>query len=316
VSLVVRVPETARIEPGELDASDAGQTLRRVGRGLLVKQAFSRFRYGDGFSHARALGLQLALAIFPLAIALVGLSTTVHADKARRVLTQTLLALTPGASRDTIATVLGNHHSGGTAALAAGMAAALAALVTAMGQVERGANRIYGIERDRPTPRKYGRAAVLALVAGIPALAGFLILVAGGPLGDAATQVYGWGDTTHAAYTIVRWPLGTLLDLVAITLLFQYAPRRRQPGRTWLAVGAALSLLLWLGLTLLLVLYLSLSGSAGNAYGPLTGIIALLIWANLTSIALLFGLALAAQLEAARVGVTLGAPRDPEPDDC
>jgi YihY family inner membrane protein len=314
MSLVVRVPETSRIRGAELDAADAGQTLRRVGRRTLLREAFKRFRYSDGFSHARALGFQLALAVFPLSIALVGLSSTVHADQLRRVITRTLLALTPGASQDTVTQTLAGK--GGTAALVAGLAIALASLTTAMGQVERGANRIYGIERDRPTPRKYGRAFVLMVVAGIPALIGFLILVAGGPLGDAAASEYGWGRATQVTYTVVRWPIGTLLDLVAITVLFRYAPRRKQPGRTWLAVGAVIALLMWLALTLLLVLYLSLSGSTGNAYGPLTGVVALLLWANLTSIALLFGLALAAQLEAVRSGITPGAPPDPEPDDC
>jgi YihY family inner membrane protein len=320
MSLVVRVPETSRSGDGELDAGDAGQTLRRVGRRTLLKESFKRFRYGDGFSHARALGLQLSLAVFPLSIALVGLSTVVHADKLREVITRTLLALTPGSSEETIKRVLEqgqqNAGDGGLTALLGGLIAAMVAMTTAVAQVERGANRIYGIERDRPTHRKYARAFVLMLVAGLPALLGFLILVAGGPLGDAATSVYGWGHTTHAAYMIVRWPLGALLCLVAITLLFRYAPRRKQPGRTWLAVGAAAALLMWLALTLVLVLYLRMSGSTGATYGPLTGIIAVLIWANLTSIALLFGIAMGAQLEAARVGITPGAPPDPEPDDC
>ena len=34
-----------------------------------------RFRFGDGFSHARALGLQLCLAPVPLLIALNGLAS-------------------------------------------------------------------------------------------------------------------------------------------------------------------------------------------------------------------------------------------------
>ena len=47
------------------------------------------------------------------------------------------------------------------------------ALITArhvMGQVERALNRLYGVEQDRPTVQKYGRALVLALTTG--ALAG------------------------------------------------------------------------------------------------------------------------------------------------
>jgi YihY family inner membrane protein len=318
MSLVTRVPETSSLGEEELDAADAGRTLSRVGHWQLVRSAFLRFRYGDGFSHSRALGLLLSLALFPLAIALVGLATTVHADGSRQVLTETLLRLTPGSSEDTIKHVLAQSArtgSGGLAALTVGLLAAVVALTTAMGQVERGANRIYGIERDRPTQRKYLRAFVLALTAGIPMLAGFLVLLAGGPLGDAAARVYHWSPAVHTTYAVLRWPLGVGLALLAITLIFRSSPRRRQPGRSWLAVGSALALVLWVALTMLLVLYVANSASVGSTYGPLTGVIALLIWANLTSIALLFGLAMAAQLEAARVGIGQGAPPDPEPPD-
>jgi len=57
------------------------------------------------------------------------------------------------------------------------------------------------------------------------------------------------------------------------------------------------------------------SGSFGNTYGPLTGIFALLLLANLSSVALLLGIAFAAQLEAVRAGSpepTSGDPLAPE----
>lgn len=40
---------------------------------------------------------------------------------------------------------------------------------------------------------------------------------------------------------------------------------------------------------------------------PLTGVIALLLWAQLTSVAIFFGIAVAAQLEAVRAGIRQGA---------
>jgi hypothetical protein len=43
----------------------------------------------------------------------------------------------------------------------------------------------------------------------------------------------------------------------------------------------------------------------------LTGIFALLLWANLSSVALLLGIAFAAQLEAVRAGVPAPASADP-----
>ncbi|HKA03782.1 MAG TPA: hypothetical protein VKD67_05615, partial [Acidimicrobiales bacterium] len=48
-----------------------------------------------------------------------------------------------------------------------GTVGTLVTATTAMGQIERALNRIYGIEQDRPAVQKYGRALVLALSAGL-----------------------------------------------------------------------------------------------------------------------------------------------------
>ncbi len=91
-----RVPETISISGDELSADDAVTALRRYGRWNLVKNSFIRFRYADGFSHARALALQLCLSFIPLIIAIVGLASAVHAEKVAQVITQTLAGVLPG----------------------------------------------------------------------------------------------------------------------------------------------------------------------------------------------------------------------------
>src|SRR5829696_8239078 len=70
-----RVPETRLLGGGELSADHAWRALRRYGGWQLLRDALVRFRYGDGFSHARALGLQLCLGAVPLLIALNGLAS-------------------------------------------------------------------------------------------------------------------------------------------------------------------------------------------------------------------------------------------------
>ena len=200
----------------------------------------------------------------------------------------------------------------GTVALWAGVAVALVALTMAMGQVERGANRIYGIQRDRPTLRKYARAAAMAVSAGILSLVGFLVVVGGGQAGRVFGQRYDWSGLTRDLWTVARFPVGILLALAAITLLIERSPRRRQPGWSWIAIGAGVAVTLWVVFTYLLSLYVQSSASFGSPYGPLTGVIALLLWANLTSVALFLGIAFCAQLEAVRAGVTQPEPGDPE----
>jgi len=68
-------------------------------------------------------------------------------------------------------------------------------------------------------------------------------------------------------------------------------------------VGGALATVLWWLASLMLAGYVAASDSFDDTYGPLTAVIALLIWATLTALALLLGVAFTAELEARRVGV-------------
>lgn len=183
-----------------------------------------------------------------------------------------------------------------------GLGTAFLAAISAFAQLERGANRIYGVERDRPSLRKYGRATVLTMTAGVAMAVGLLCIVAGDAFGEAVEQVYRWGDAAETVWDVLRWPLGLGALFAAVTALFRYAPRRRQPGLSWLAVGAAVTVLGWLIVSVLLGVYVSVADNFDDTYGPLTAVMALLLWANVTGLALLAGIALAAQLEAVRAG--------------
>jgi uncharacterized BrkB/YihY/UPF0761 family membrane protein len=65
--------------------------------------------------------------------------------------------------------------------------------------------------------------------------------------------------------------------------------------------------------TALLAAYVHLSGSFGATYGPLGGMFALLLWSLLSSIALLAGAAVSAQLEFLRAGQQTPVQDDPGP---
>ncbi|MFF4381206.1 YihY/virulence factor BrkB family protein [Kitasatospora sp. NPDC001547] len=306
-------------EPEELSADEAVTTLREYGRWQLLRDAFLRFRFADGFSHARALAFQTVLALVPFAIAVVGLSSVLHTQWLGRVTELTIARLTAGPSSDLVDQVLRRSREraggGGSVALWGGALFSLVNVTTAMCQIERGANRIYGIERDRPFHRKYGRGLLMAVLAGLPLGLGFVLLVAGREIAAAVVEAGGPGAHRQAlAWAVLRWPVGIVLALLSASVVFHRAPRREQPGHTWLAFGAAVYLVLWVGLTALFGLYLRLSNSIDAVYGPLSVIISLLVWAYLTAIALFLGIAFAAQLEADRAGIDEPVLPDPEDD--
>jgi YihY family inner membrane protein len=292
---------------GELEGDEALETLRRIGRRRLLMDAVTRFRAADGFSHSRALAFQVTLTLLPALIAVVGFAAALGQEDFTRVVRDTIRDVTPGAPGEILTEALrhgseSGHESGETALAAGGLAAILSG-TSAMGQVERGANRIYGVERDRPFVWKYLRALGLALTAGVLALLSLVVLMGGAAVRDALDL----GSGFDAAWRILRWPLGVALAVASVALLFEHAPRRRQPEASWLVFGAGAAAVLWLAFMGVLALYMDATDSFGATYGPIAGTIGVLLWTFLTSIALFLGLAFAAQLEAVRAGVP--APR-------
>jgi uncharacterized BrkB/YihY/UPF0761 family membrane protein len=176
-----------------------------------------------------------------------------------------------------------------------GLVGTLITGTTAMGQIERGFNRIYGIEKDRPTAQKYGRAFLLTLGAGSGLALAFLVFALGRQ-SDTANSLL------HSTWPWLRWPLGLAVAMLALSALLRWSPRRRQPAWSWLMFGASVCVAGWVLVTVALSLVLSASSNFGTTYGPLAGIVALQLWTLFSAIAIFFGAAVAAQLEAVRAG--------------
>jgi YihY family inner membrane protein len=288
------------VTKGELEGDEALETLRVAGRRRLVLDTVARFRAADGFSHARALAFNLTLTLLPALLALVGYAAALGNEDVRAVVEALLRDAAPGPAGDLLTQALreGSRSSGETA-LVAGTVGALAAATSTMAQVERSANRLYGVERDRPFARRYGQALVLAVVTGLLLLTAVALLVGGATIRREA----GLTGTGQDVWEVARWPVGLVLVVAGVALLFEVAPKRRQPEASWLAFGAGLSAALWLVFMAGLDGWFDLTERFGGTYGAIAGVVGVLLWSFLSSLALLLGLAFAAQLEAVRAGV-------------
>jgi YihY family inner membrane protein len=302
VSSATLVPETR-----DLSGDDAWEVLKRIGWGRLAKDAFKRLRVADGFSHARSLAFMIALVAVEGLIGIVGLASVLHKGQVSTMIDAAIRRTIPGPAGHVLTTavtqahrVAAGHHYG---ALLFGVLSALVVGTAAMGQLERGLNRIYGVEQDRSTLKKYGLGFFFALSVGTLVAAAFVCLAFGR---DLFFSIHNHALTS--VWSVVRWPLGVGLIAIAVTVLFRWSPRRRQPRLSWLAFGSGMAVFLWGLSTIGLGLFYGSSSSFGETYGPLAGVIALLVWSLLSSISMFYGAAVAAQLEALRTG-------EPTPQD-
>lgn len=297
MSTVTTVPETA-----QLDGEDAVREVVDGDRWGLMKDAFVRFRYADGFSFARALAFQVVLALIPGAMFAVALAARLGDGRLQSALTAMTESLAPGPAGDIVLRVFEQGHdaatTGNLAAIAAGAVAMLVSGVTATAQLQRGASRIYGIEADRPTLKRYGLATVLTLTVGLLLTLAFVFIALGSSLSGSFAE-----GSARDAWRWIRWPLGIAVLPIAFAGLFKAAPNRKQPSLSWLSVGGVVAVVLWFAVSAALSFYLNASSVFGETYGPLAGVIGIMLWAQLSAIAILYGLSVDAQMEAARAGV-------------
>lgn len=297
---------------GGLDASDIKPTLRETSPGEFSRDSFLRFRKADGFSFARSLAFQIVLALIPGLIMVVGIANWIGEGRFQTLIQEAITTLAPGPASELF---LQAFEQGSSAAgrgsvwpIIGGGFAALVAAVTAMAQLQRGASRIYGVQADRSTFKRYLLATLLTLTVGLALTTAFVLIVfgstVGGDLQSPIAQTWAWA----------RWPLGLTLLTGGLGLLFKAAPNRPQPGFSWLALGGTVAAVGWLLVSLALASFLNASRLFGETYGPLAGFMGLMLWAQFSGIAILYGLAVAAQLEAIQANVDEPVEKDPHPE--
>ena len=165
MSTATRVPETF-----DLDGDDARQTLATVGKKKLLKDAFVRLRAADGTSHARSLAFMVSLCLVQGLIVLLGVAASLANVGLTTTVADNISAAVPGPAGSVLtdaveqARKLNDRHQ--FIPLLVAIGGLIVTTTFAMGQIERGLNRIYGVERDRPAAEKYKRALYLALSVG------------------------------------------------------------------------------------------------------------------------------------------------------
>ncbi len=147
-----------------------------------------RFRASDGFSHARSLAFVTSLLLVQGVILLVGLAASLGDTDLSATIVRTINEAVPGpagkALTDAVFHAYTTGASGQHLVLVFIGVTTLITGSTLMGQMERALNRLYGIEQDRPTVQKYGRAFLLALTAGVLSTAAFAMFALGHGIGE------------------------------------------------------------------------------------------------------------------------------------
>jgi membrane protein len=246
---------------------------------------------------AQQIAFSSLLAFFPAMILLVGLLGLIGAYDD---LKDFLGVIAPGAVIEAIDTAqqsASGRETGTSLAVVFGAFGAVWAASGAMNAVIKALNAAYDRVETRPFWKVRLTAIALVIASGFAFAALFLLIVFGGPLGEAIAGYARLGGAFDLLWAVLRWPIAFCGILLFFALVYYAGPNLDQRDWKWVTPGSLVGGVAWLALSGLFALYTSLSGSYDKTYGSLAGGIILLLWLNYSAFALLFGAEVNSELD-------------------
>ncbi len=96
---------------------------------------------------------------------------------------------------------------------------------------------------------------------------------------------------------ILRWPILFLAIVLAMSILYQWAPDKKNVGWRWITPGSGIAALLFLLSSFAFSYYVSNFGNFNQTYGSLGAIAGILLWFYLSAYTFLLGAELDAEIE-------------------
>ncbi len=198
--------------------------------------------------------------------------------------------------QDTLTRV--TESSGGDLTLAlVGFVLALWTASGAMSALMRGLNRVHDLPETRSFARQ--RLTALALLAWglVAVIVSFGLLVLGAPLSNAVGEAVDAETLVTRLWWAAQWPILAAALVVAVAGILRAGPAGGRHHRRAVIRGSLVAAVIWVAASGLFAVYVSRFSSYGAAWGSLSAVIVMLVWLWLTSLAVLLGAQVEAEIE-------------------
>lgn len=227
-------------------------------------------------------------AFFPLVAASVAIASMVISYSQLEMIVTSVRNFLPADIASLLTSQLQTAHDNQSASLLVAIIGILIALFSISGAVTNlmsASNAIY----ERTETRSFIKLRLTSL--GLLA-SGFVIgLVTIGLLAlDTQTlQMIGLSLPIALVLAGLRWVVITIVVTIALAIFYRYSPDRPNPKWQWVSWGAIIAALLWLMGTVAFFIYARYFADFSESYSTFAGIIALMMWFNLSSFIVLLG---------------------------
>ncbi|HVA64059.1 MAG TPA: YihY/virulence factor BrkB family protein [Terriglobales bacterium] len=151
-----------------------------------------------------------------------------------------------------------------------------------------GLNAAYELPETRSWGRRLAVALLLTFSAGVFIALALAILLLGQHLLEIVAPALPAASALLRFWPLLRWGLTLAFMMLALLLLYRFAPSAA-PARTGRLAAVAVAMLLWVLASALLAAYINRFAVYSAIYGSLGAVIALMLWFYFFALAILLG---------------------------
>jgi membrane protein len=172
----------------------------------------------------------------------------------------------------------------------------LVSLWSAMSGVKAVIDALNVIYEQRES-RSFIKLNLVALVFTLFGFAAFLLAMAAIVVLPLILSPIGFGNLTETVTRIARWPVLLIVLLLGLAILYRYGPDRRAARWQWVSIGSVFATLTWFVASFLFSWYLTNFANYNATYGSLGAVVGLMIWLWISTVVVLLGAELNAEIE-------------------
>ena len=261
----------------------------------LFKKLYQKIFDDDILGNAAQVAFYFSFALFPLLLFLMSVLGIVLNDKAdlQEQLFVLLSQVMPASAYELVESTLKevtSNASGGK--LTFGILLTLWSASAGVDNMRGTLNEIYDLKETRSWMKAKLTSVLLTLAIGVLLLLALAFIVYGSQiLGDLLLI------DSSSVLEPFEWALTVALVLLAIALIYNFAPNHNPFRWKWISPGAVIAVVLWIAASGGFRLYLRYFDSYSATYGSLGAMIILLLWLYLTALVILVGGAINAILD-------------------
>ncbi len=274
------------------------------------KRVFNQISEHRILTEAAGVTFYALLALFPALAALISLYGLVADPATVSDQLNAVADFIPGGGLDILHDQLKRLTSTHNGTLSFG---AVFGLLFALWSANGGTKSLFdalNIVYDEKEKRSYVRRTLLSLALTMSALIFLMIAMAAVVALPVVLNFVGLSLAGDLLLRLLRWPILLVIITFLLAVLYRYGPSRVGARWRWVSWGGAMAAVLWVLVSVAFSWYVSNFGSYNKTYGSLGAAIGFMTWIWISSIVVLIGAEVDAEMEhQTRQDTTIGPDR-------